>query len=223
MNSPYKILVYSQKNLDYFKRWSLLNNAHNLDCCYVYNLEDLYSSLVEEEYDLLIADFDDSYSYSALLDIITQVGNKRLPMVVTNLQTEVQRKEKDIAEIGFPFRKKLVLRKTQSTPSRSDRDKLHVISQTAATLGHEINNPLMTIAANVEMILKNYGFLQDNLIKRIRLIGKAADRIREATEKLAGLESLNYRDTAAGKMIDLEETFSHAGSGFPETVHKSLE
>jgi len=86
----------------------------------------------------------------------------------------------------------------------SEREKLNLIMDTAATLSHEINNPLMAITAGVELLMKEVGQLSPQGQERLATIGKAAGRIKAVTRKLGQLDSLRYRETAGGRMISLD-------------------
>jgi len=78
---------------------------------------------------------------------------------------------KDITE-----RKKLEYRIFQS-------EKLAAIGQLAATMAHEINNPLFVISGRLEMILEQEG-LDDKLKEELTVINTQADRIRKLVDRL---------------------------------------
>ncbi len=97
---------------------------------------------------------------------------------------------------------RLILRRSRPEKQR-DNEKIKIVAETAATLSHEINNPLMVITACVESILKSHSTLSDDIIDKLRAIASSAGRIKDVTEKLIRAETLTYRDTACGRMINL--------------------
>jgi len=125
------------------------------------------------------------------------------------------------AEIKERENRKLKLtRPGESAPFQ--KDSTDIATAMAATLCHEINNPLMTITAITEVLLSNYKYLAPDIIEKINIINIAAERIKKATHKLIGLDSLQYCETAASKMIlidDAEKKSANRNSKpLPETL-----
>jgi len=85
--------------------------------------------------------------------------------------------------------------------SADQNDGTDIATAMAATLCHEINNPLMTITAMAEVLLSNHKELSPEIIEKISVIAASAGRIKDATHKLISLDSLKYCETAASKMI----------------------
>ncbi len=83
----------------------------------------------------------------------------------------------------------------------TQNDSTDIATAMAATLCHEINNPLMTITAVTEVLLSNHQGLSPEVIEKINVIAASAERIKDATHKLISLDSLKYCETAASKMI----------------------
>ena len=96
--------------------------------------------------------------------------------------------------------RKLTLTRPGESKAAQD-DSTDIATAMAATLCHEINNPLMTISAITEVLLSNHKKLSPDIIEKIKLIAVSTERIKDATHKLISLDSLQYCETAATKMI----------------------
>lgn len=108
--------------------------------------------------------------------------------------------ESERAERG----KELIWRRSRPEQSRKQFSSQDILVQTVATLSHEINNPLMAIAASAEVLLDGSDKLPADIVEKIRQIKLAADRIQSVIERLREIETIQYRETAAGRMINLE-------------------
>ena len=160
--------------------------------------------MTTQNYTLIIIDSENSLSPANLLDLIAQSKKKGVPIVISNLQTKSDDKTRSKNAAGNSSRKGFTLHRKWSEPT--EKKDLHLVTETAATLCHEINNPLMAITANIEVLLKSNTDLPNKIIRKVRLIGRAADRIKVATRKLTRLDSLNYKETVAGRMINLDDS-----------------
>jgi signal transduction histidine kinase len=101
----------------------------------------------------------------------------------------------------------LILKKGHSAQSRIVTSSNDVLAQTVATLSHEINNPLLAITATTELLLSTAHQLPDDTLDKIRKIKEAAYRIQSVIERLSSIETINYRETAAGRMIKIDDLF----------------
>lgn len=72
------------------------------------------------------------------------------------------------------------------------RDQLEVIQ-------HQINNPLAVVLGNVQFLLLKRDQLDDKLVKRLRVIEKAALKISEMNQQLTGLTKSNSENRADGE------------------------
>ena len=89
------------------------------------------------------------------------------------------------------------------------KNKLAAIAETALSLGHEINNPLLTVRGNLAMIENDLAQLKipDEIKKRLDVIKTSVDRIGRATDKMSSL-SRPFSETIEGgtKMINLDKS-----------------
>ena len=98
---------------------------------------------------------------------------------------------------------RLVIRRTRPETMKFEQELLDIISHTAATINHEINNPLMSILATVEILLGAADQYSPEVTEKIQRIGLEAERIRDVIEKLIDIEYLRLRRTDGGKLINL--------------------
>jgi GAF domain-containing protein len=86
-------------------------------------------------------------------------------------------------------------------------EKKQTAAEMAATLNHEINNPLAIIAGNAQFLLMTMKSSNPSIIKRLKAIDKEASVIAQITERFRQLDSLVTEDYIKGdsrKMIKLE-------------------
>lgn len=92
-----------------------------------------------------------------------------------------------------------------------DAERNGIINKVVCTYNHRINSPLMGIYGSVELLEEIEK--DPRKTKLIRSVSHAADRIKEATDQIAALESyrfVNYVDEA--QMLDLVGTKGKAGT-----------
>lgn len=87
----------------------------------------------------------------------------------------------------------------------SDNDHLELIHQFAATVNHEINNPLTSIIGQAEISEIAYeNGMEETLRKALQNIIKEAEKIRFITKKLENLQSIETEDYAGySKILNL--------------------
>ncbi len=72
-------------------------------------------------------------------------------------------------------------------PTKSDAEvaiKTKAIQETAATINHEINNPLMAVIGNVELLLRRDALTDPDAREKLNRVHEAATRIHQVTQNL---------------------------------------
>jgi len=114
--------------------------------------------------------------------------------------------------------RRLTLKRTLGEDIDGRIEHANLAEMMAATLQHEINNPLMTILGNVELLLGDPACRDTALAERLRIIESSARRIQESTQRLANLICPVVRQTPAGPMLQLEKTPGRARQQRSQTV-----
>jgi len=92
------------------------------------------------------------------------------------------------------------------SPDTIKKERLNAIIQTAATVNHEINNPLTAVLGNIQLLLMRQNEFDDELVRKLRVVEESALRIKEVTQKLMHITSDNVTEyTPGSEMIDLSE------------------
>ena len=89
------------------------------------------------------------------------------------------------------------------------QEKLAAVAELAASVNHEVNNPLSVIVGNAQMIELEAAAMPKSVIDRIRLIIENARRISLITHKLLKVDRLvseNYLDQSRGTMLNLDKS-----------------
>lgn len=90
-----------------------------------------------------------------------------------------------------------------------EMEKYHVMAQMAASINHEINNPLTTILGNAELVLMMYPDLREEVRKKLEKIVTEARRISSITEKLRNMKRVvieEYLAKTRETMIDIDSS-----------------
>ncbi|MEW5923393.1 MAG: histidine kinase dimerization/phospho-acceptor domain-containing protein [Candidatus Zixiibacteriota bacterium] len=205
-----KALVCVGADIDATRKSDFCARDQGMDCCFASNRDSINNHLKNNNFDLMIIDNDvaaDSGQFHYLMSI---AAARNMPVVVTRVVERPVESQPPAEEPIEPFIRKLILRRNQAESIVDYRDKLNLGSETAATLSHEINNPLMAISANAEMLLRKRAELSPDMVEKAEAIAHAAERIRKVTHRLTDLDSLRFRETAAGRMIDFEISVNRA-------------
>ena len=84
-------------------------------------------------------------------------------------------------------------------------ERLEAVRETAVTVNHEVNNPLMSILGTAQILLLSGVDLSDDTREKLQRIERDVKRIAEVTKRLQTLDELKREDYIADgpKMIDL--------------------
>jgi K+-sensing histidine kinase KdpD len=113
-------------------------------------------------------------------------------------ETELINKNNDLEEAHLEIEKQqekiIELERTQ------------VLAQIAASLNHEINNPLTTVIGNIELLLLKKTGMDDIVEQKLIVIKKESERIRDIVEKFRDIKKVvtkDYLKKYGEKMIDI--------------------
>lgn len=90
-----------------------------------------------------------------------------------------------------------------------EMEKYQVLAQVAASINHEINNPLTTIMGNVDLILITTPNLDPGLRKKLTTVLAEARRIADITKKIRNIKRIvieDYLSRTGEKMLDLNSS-----------------
>lgn len=180
---------------------------------------------------------DDSHGFSYLLSIrnyeFVIINTEKSPEAISqdmnSVRNSINKKTPIIFALPqrerlikhFPNRKEVIqniLKARKTEDHLSGKTTADIVMTTAATLAHEINNPLMSISANAEILLQKYGHIPEELLGKVRSISEAAARIQEVMDRLTQLEDVEFKDTASGAMINLHPERNRLIEPKPESV-----
>ena len=88
-------------------------------------------------------------------------------------------------------------------------EKKQTAADMAATLNHEINNPLAIIAGNAQFLLMTMKNSNPSIMKRLKAIDKEASAIAQITEKFRQLDTIVTEDYIKGdsrKIINISKS-----------------
>jgi DNA-binding response OmpR family regulator len=106
-------------------------------------------------------------------------------------------------------KQQLILRNRRLETIARETEKLEMITTTASTLNHEVNNPLMAILGNIELLLDDPAVSDETVMRKLKIIETAARRIKEITHQIEHLMTPTVRQTPAGPMLKLKDLNRH--------------
>jgi len=90
-----------------------------------------------------------------------------------------------------------------------EMEKYQVLAQVAASINHEINNPLTTIMGNIDLILISSPHLDPSIRKKLVTVLEEARRIAEIIKKVRNIKRIvleDYLERTGEKMLDLNSS-----------------
>ena len=75
-----------------------------------------------------------------------------------------------------------------------DMEKNQVIAQIAASLNHEINNPLTTVIGNIELLLLKGADIDEKIEQKLRVVLRESERIRDIVERFRDIKKIVKKD-----------------------------
>lgn len=87
-----------------------------------------------------------------------------------------------------------------------EMEKYQVLGQIAASINHEINNPLTTIMGNIDLILITNPNLDSAMRKKLTTVLNEARRIADITKKIRNIKRIvieDYLERTGEKMLDI--------------------
>jgi len=134
-----------------------------------------------------------------MVGIIAAETAVTIERMIYEYQLEIKNKELTEANIK--------LKETQTKLIELERKQTAV--EMAATLNHEINNPLAIIAGNAQFLLMTMKSSNPSIIKRLKAIDKEAAAIAQITEKFKQLDTLvteKYVKSDPQKIINIRKS-----------------
>ncbi|MFH2036686.1 MAG: histidine kinase dimerization/phospho-acceptor domain-containing protein [Candidatus Zixiibacteriota bacterium] len=179
-----------------------LNDNNNNYNDFAGSINSLKIKLATGQYDNLIIYIDNDIQKYKLLNIINLAIHSKVTVEVINQH------QKDTQRFSIIANKKTdegSLFNEDTERYDSENDKLKILMHTVATLNHEINNSLLAISANAEMLRDQLEKIDSKSSEKAKTISQATDHIRKVLQNLGRLKSISYIDTAAGKMININD------------------
>lgn len=90
-----------------------------------------------------------------------------------------------------------------------EMERFQVLAQTAASINHEINNPLTTVIGNIELLFMARPNMDKMIARKLTTVLQEARRIAEITQKLRAVKRVvleDYLPKTGEKMVDIESS-----------------
>lgn len=144
------------------------------------------------------------------LKLLTVIGDHMALSIDRSMyQKDLQKKNHALAKA------QRLLKETQE--KMIDDEKLEAVRELAASVNHQINNPLSVITGNIEYLLHVNKELDDRVIERLKIIQSEASRITEVNRRLLEIQSLvthtYLEDDETITMLNLQESSGGVRNG----------
>lgn len=199
-----QILVFSQTNIDSRildeKEFSEKQSRHK----YFNDGEQFISALSSFKYDLVIMNIGhDKYSWG-FVNLARKNCRRNVPIILLDQSGQLpeDRNENTVERRKNPGKITLIRAAENRTMVKDGTDAAIAM---AATLCHEINNPLMAISAITEVLQEKCSHLPADITEKIENIAKATKRIQRVTHRLIGMDSIKYRETSGDRMVAFDD------------------
>jgi len=134
--------------------------------------------------------------------LLTIIGDQIASFIErSRAHREVEEKNRTLEETQKKLR--------QAQKELIDTEKLKAVRELAASINHEINNPLSVITGNVEYLLYINKNLEKNVHERLNIIYGEATRIAEINRRLLEIQDLvtqDYLEDDKLTMLDLKKS-----------------
>jgi DNA-binding response OmpR family regulator len=104
----------------------------------------------------------------------------------------------------------------QLETERAKSERLAAVVETAVTVNHEINNPLLVITSSVDSLQRALYNSESGVREKLERISEACQRIERFTQQLASvIEPVSKEYLPGMNMLDIQQSVSSSSSGTP--------
>jgi len=204
MYHPVQILIFSQTDIDNRILDEVEIFEKQFRHKYFNDGEQFISALSSIKYDLVVMNIGHSEYSWGFVNLARKKCRRNVPIILLDQfgQLPEDRNENTVGKRKKAGKITLVRAAENRTAVRDNTDAAIAM---AATLCHEINNPLMAISAITEVLQEKCRHLPADITEKIGNIAEATRRIQKVTRKLIGMDSIKYRETSGDRMVAFDD------------------